>query len=281
MRRTRTTLAALTVALSVLTTSAGQAAAPTLGDRVRAALIDAALAANVDPDVVLSSPAELEIWYTDGPSETWTTTIGDTLEMMLPEVPTSIEGEGPLGTPEIFAGNTTHVFGDLYAGSTSGAVCNGITVTDSALAPETPFAPVTGAPLFLTPVPGALSPVIPASSWILPAYSAGGKTRHVKGTYNTLGLHTVGTLVGSGASTASGAPAPSPVWLPMVHTLGLVEDRSIDFLGHALVFQAKFRVDAFGYTICTAVGGMLLSDGVAIFDNHKVLGVEVAFPDIP
>lgn len=281
MRGTRTTLATLMIALSLMSTSTGHTAAPTLADRARIALTDAAIAANVDPSVVLTSPATLQIWYTDGPTKTWDTTIGDVLEMMLPEVPTSVEGNGPLGTPEVFAGNTTHLFADLYAGSTTGATCGGITVKDSAYAPETPIVPVTGAPLYLTPVPGALSPVIPASSWLLPAYTAGGPVRHVKGSYNVLGLHTVGTLIGSGASTASGAPDPAPVWLPMVHSLGLVEDASIDFLGNAIVFQAKFRFDLFGQTICTAVGGMLFSDGTAIFDNHKVLGVEAGFPDVP
>lgn len=281
MRRTRTAFAAATVAMSVMTAGVGHSAVPTVGDITRARIVEAARAADLDPDSVLTAPAELQVWYTDGPSKTWVVTLDDVIDMMLPEAPASVEGSGPLGTPEVLAGNTTHLFADLYAGSTSGATCGGITVTDSKNVPETPFVPVTGAPLYLTPVPGTLSPVIPASSWILPAYAAGGKTRHVKGSYNLLGLHTAGTLLGSGASTASGAPAPYPVFLPMVHGLNFIQDRAIDFVGQALVFQAKVRYDLFGYTLCTAIGGMLLSDGVAIFDNHKVLGVEAGFPDIP
>lgn len=281
MRRTRTAMAAAAMATALLTAGAGNTTAPTVGEITRARVIEAVRAANQDPNTLLSAPAELQVWYTDGPSRTWTTSMDEVMEMMFPDVPASVDGTGPLGTPEVLAGNTTHLFADLYTGSTSGAVCGGITVTDSQVVPETDTVPVTGAPLYLTPVPSTLSPVIPASSWLLPAYLAGGKTRHIKGAYNTLGLHTVGTLIGSGASTASGAPAPYPVFLPMVHGVNFVEDASIDFVGQAAVFQARSRIDIFGYTVCLTVGGMLFSDGIAIFDNHKVVGVEAGFPDIP
>ncbi|MER3453039.1 MAG: hypothetical protein C4344_05165 [Acidimicrobiia bacterium] len=285
MRRVRRILAIVVVAAVVLVSGGGAMAAEqaTLTSVVREAFVQRMRAHGVDPAILFEAPAELTVSYPDGTARTYWRPFGEVIERLMPPVVVG-EGAGPAGTPEVLVGNTTHLFGHFYQGPTSGAgACGRLTVTTSSVIPEAPFVPVSLAPLYLTPVPGALSPVIPPSSWMLPLYVAGGRVKHIHGSYNLFGFHTAGTLIGSGASTDTGAPDPYPVWLPMVTSMGLVRDWSIDFVGHAQFYQATARIDFFGFTICGTVGGMLLSDGVAIFDNRPLApGLPViGLPDIP
>lgn len=262
MRGIRLVVIAVIAASALGSGGAHATGAPTVREHVRDTLSARLTAEGIEPSSVLDREATLRVWFPDGTERTYTRTVREVLAEMTP--PGKIEnGTGPAGTPEIVVGNTTHIFLDLYFGSTSGAVCGGITVTDSATVPHTPTV--------IQPVPGP---------WPVPAYSVGGPTRHVTGSYNLMGLHTVGTLIGSAASTASGAPSPAPVWLPLAHT-GFVSDASVDFLGHAQVFQQRVRLDFFGTTICLTVGGMLLSDGIAIFDNRPIQGQTIGFPNVP
>lgn len=261
---------------------AARASEETVNGRFRVLVAQKAAEAGVDASVFLDATSTVTTYDERGVAHVSTRPFGEVLDALAPSISADVaDADGPAGTPEVLAGNTTALFLTAFAGSTDDAQCQSVTATRSAVAPDAPFVPVTAAPLLLTPVPGALEPVIPASSWILPAYVAGGPVQRIKASY-TYGLHTVGTLIGSGLSTAPGAPAPSPVWLPMAHSVGFVEDHSIDFVGHVLGFtHAEFRLDLFGYTICGGAGALPLSDGVAIFDNHEVAGTQVDLPDVP
>lgn len=277
----------------VFSATVSRAEMPTIAQRYRALFADKISAAGMDADAVFASPATITVYGSDGSVQRYTRSFGEVVDNLAPSIQASVtQASGPAGTPEYVAGNITEIFGSLWAGSTSEAAanCQSVSVKQSSVVPDTyavasaagypaPFVPVTLAPLYLTPVPGALSPVIPASSWALPAYAWLGPTLHIKARY-TLGLHEVGTLIGSNVSTASGAPSPYPVWAPMA-TLGFLADHSMDFLGQGLFIHAEVRTDLFGYTACGGLGTLLLSNGTAIFDNHKVLGADIGFPDLP
>ncbi|HVL88726.1 MAG TPA: hypothetical protein VM841_00680 [Actinomycetota bacterium] len=299
MTSTRRFLLTAVAAALLATTTAGNATrVQTVPERFRAMFEQKAAEFGVDLETLLNAPATISV-HGDGEVREYVRPFGEVLRNLYPDTAaSSAMAQGPLGTPEYAAGNITHLFATLWAGATSEAVanCQSVSVRRSQTVPDTyalasqaggaagvpvpPIVPVTGAPLFLTPVPGLLSPVIPPASWILPAYAWLGPTMHITARY-TLGLHQVGTLIGSTVSTAQPAAAPYPVWLPMVSGASFAEDRSIDFVGQGLFFSASARLDAFGYTLCGGAGALALSNGAAIFDNHPVLGISAGLPDIP
>lgn len=297
MRPRRLRLAALVVtAGSLLATAApARTEAPSAADRFRQ-VADAKLAsAGLTFDDIAALPVTLEIWGETGLRRT-TRPFGE-IVARFGDLDAPLTGEGPYGTPETVGGNLSHLFAGFWAGAEDegDARCPQVRVHRSTTVPDTYAAaatvsdatgvpvvnpiPVTGAPLYLTPIPDATSPVIPASSWAVPAYLWLGPTLHITARYD-LGMHTVGTLLGSNISTDTSGPDPYPVWTPMT-TTGFVADGSIDFLGQGLFASAGFDESFFGYRVCGAFGALVLSNGAAIFDNHPVLGLDPAFPDLP
>lgn len=296
MRGSRRAIALTAICLAtVLPTQPANTAAPSAAERLRALFSERMRALGSSPQRLFSSPATITVWDEHGP-RTATRPFGEVVSGLGDVSAPIAAGEGPYGTPEVVAGNITDIFGGAWFGPDDDADenCSSINVQRSATAPNTydlaqEVAEATGvplvnpvqvtlAPLFLTPIPGALEPVIPSTSWAMPAYTWLGPTLHITGNYD-LGLHTVGTLLGSNVSTASGAD-PYPVWTPMT-TTGFVEDRAIDFVGQALFVNANLRESSFGFTVCATVGALVFSNGVAIFDNHPVLGLDLEFPDVP
>lgn len=287
----RVLVAAVVGTMALSTIGAHAAPAPTVAQRFRTLFTAKAKAAGMDPRKIFAAPATITV-YGNGAKRTYIRPFGEVIDKLAPRIQASIAASGPLGTPEYVGGNITEIFGTAWFGTNANAAanCQSVSVKQSSTIPDTyavaqqagyplPLIPVTGAPLYLTPIPGALSPLVPASSWILPAYVWLGPTLHIKAQY-TLGLHEVGTLIGSNVSTASGAPSPYPVWTPMT-TLGFVQDHSMDFLGQGLFIHAETSFSLLGYTTCFGLGTLLLSNGAAIFDNHQVLGANIGFPDIP
>lgn len=293
--RMRALIVTLVTGASLLgTSSSSTAGAPSAADRFRALFTQRAQSAGISVDDLFDIEATVTTYGPEG-AVTTRRPFGEAIAR-IGDVPTPVLGEGPYGTPEYVAGNISNLFAGLWIGPSDEAdehcgytrvrqstiVPNTYTLAkqaaDAAGLPLTNPVPVTLAPMYLTPVPATAEPVIPLTSWAMPAYVWLGPTLHITAQYD-LGLHTVGTLLGSSASTATGAD-PYPVWAPMV-TSGFVQDRSIDFLGQGLFVDASIRENLFGYTLCGTIGALVASNGVAIFDNHPVLGLDLALPDLP
>src|SRR5687768_13104123 len=183
-RRLLSLLSVGALALSTICTPRAGAAEPTVQERFRTLISQEAADAGLEASVFLEAVATVTTYDEHGLARVSSRPFGEVLEALAPEISAGVaEADGPLGTPEVLAGNTTALFLTAYAGDTDDAQCQSVTATRSAVVPEAPFVPVTAAPLLLTPVPGALEPVIPASSWILPAYLAGGPVQHIKASY--------------------------------------------------------------------------------------------------
>ena len=296
MRGTRRIVALIAIGASAaLPATPGTTATPTAADRFRALFEERLAGTGIDAARLYDADATMTIWGETGPSVV-TRPFGEIVNGLGAVPAPIVAGEGPFGTPEVVAGNITDLFGGIWFGpdDEADANCGSARVQPSTLIPNTyttaklaadaagvPLVnptPVTLAPLLLTPIPGALASIVPVSSYALPAYAWLGPTLHITARYD-LGLHGVGTLIGSNVSTATGAD-PYPVWTPMT-TSGFVEDRSIEFLGQGLFIHASVRQSLAGYTVCGTIGALALSNGVAVFDNHPILGTDVAFPDLP
>jgi hypothetical protein len=196
---------------------------------------------------------------------------------------------GPLLEREVAIGGETVTLGELADGVSAGArvaddgpveanagdvthfsfgfgpgVQRPYAVTESNVAPETPFVPL---PL-LSPAPEAIG------SQVFLHY--GGKVKQIEGEYQT-GYHRAGGGL-TNASTESGSNG-DPVTLSG-RSASTVADSSVDFTGTAIVL-VNMRTCLFGYCIAA---GAFLGDGVALFDNelrNPVDGSPLRTPQLP
>lgn len=230
-------LKAMTLGLVLLTAPllpVAVAEEPTsFADRARALLMAEVQAYGLDPQVFLDAPLEFEVPQADGSTRTFTITVADALARFDGPV---VDAGGVAGTPELTVGDVVHLYLNIRFGN-----ARAYQVSQSALVPSTPFVPVP--PVFI---------------------EYGGPVKNVKGSY-LIGVHTVGTVVGSNVDTAASGP-----YLPLVHA-GLVADRKIDFVGHGIPREAQFCF----FGLCVAIG-LLLGDGVIAWDTNAV-----DFPRVP
>lgn len=238
-----TTFAALGALVAMAVAPGAGATTATPPSDLRVAIAAKARAAGIDPAELFAGKITVGKPQADRTLKPVVMTVGEALDELDRLAGSSTRDSGPAGTPEIVAGDTLHAWVAVGSGSQL------LSVSESTIVPATD-------PIILPP---------PATFL---AFDVGGPVKHIVGSYD-FGLHTAGTLAGSNVDTAPGAS--TPVWLPVV-TTGVVQDTSIDFLGHAAFFQAQFCL--FGY--CIAAGGML-ADGVMLFDNNLPLGL----PSIP
>lgn len=244
MNRSVRITAVAALASSVLLAGApGAGAASSQPPRLREVVAAKARLAGVEPSALFSGRLTVGRPQKDHTLKLVEVSVGQALDELDAALGSSTKESGPAGTPEVVVGDTLHAWVATGSGSQL------LAVTDSALIPAT------------DPV------LLPPPATIL-AFDVGGPVRHIVGDYD-FGIHTAGTLAGSNVDTAPGAS--TPVWLPVV-TTGIVQDNSIDFLGHAAFFQSQFCL--FGF--CIAAGG-LLGDGVMLFDNTLPLGL----PSLP
>lgn len=240
MLRIRTLTLSLSLVLFAVPLAPAGAADNGLYDAVRSRFESEARAHGIDPALLMTGPAEVTVATAKG-TEIRVEPFGEALARILPSGPV-VADSGP-GGAEVVAGNLTHIFADFRQGSGGG-----YTVANSSLVPATP-------PVILPP---------PATIY---GYSVGGPFRSIKGNYNILGLHMVGTIIGSNISTA---PGPYVVWPPVLSG-GFIADSSIDFAGHAVYVQARFCL--FGF--CVSAGAILLADGAALFNNTTPVSLPV------
>lgn len=240
----RKPFAALIIALLAVP-SWGQAAPRTtsLGDVTLRELIKAADRAGITEEAALSSLQTIEFVRADGSTGTRTLTARAVIERFR-SVPVSSQSAGPGlvdGVPEVLAGNLAHAYISF-----TGRL--GYSVHRSTVVPATPGAvvsdPVTGLPL-------------------LTEY--GGPLLQVKGSGWAVGLHSAGYAPGgANVDLAEGGPYAGPA------AAGFVSDSSMDFAGHGSVEQVCVTIPFVG---CILSFGLLLGDGVAVFDSSLPAGL--------
>lgn len=214
------------VAAALIVPTLALAEAPlTAEDQLRAAARDAIIAHGGDPALFFAAPVELVTLGADGVETRETMTFDALLSKIASGLPAPTVVPGG---PRVTAGDFLHIYLNVRVGNALGYA-----VRQSAVVPATP------------PV------VLPPPATIL-AYDAGGPLRQVTGSY-LVGLHSVGTLVGSNADTQGN--------LPVVNA-GLVSDGAIDFTGHAQVAQGQACI----FGLCIASGTMLAT-GVSAWDR--------------
>lgn len=244
-----------------------QATAPdqTLADQLRAYVATEAEKNGIDPAIVFAAEVTLEEWSPSGTQQS-TMTFDAALERLFGGRPAvdvgalgSVDSNGPAGTPEILVGDTLH----LYVHFAIGCAPAGYRFTQSAVVPATPR-------------------VMPLGPLVL--YDVGGPLYNVKGNY-LLGLHTAGVLLGTGVTTAQDGPFLNAPTNPTGVLLGVLLDRSIDFVGHASGGQTFRCITFFGIPLFSIGAGTLLADGVAQFDARPIATpagpVSTAFPRVP
>lgn len=235
---TATSLLALALLLPVATP--GVAAEPDLASQLRAIVAEAANAHGLDPDVVLRAPIDFEVLHADGTSTTMSLSLEEVLDIL--DAPHAAPAyNGVAGTPQLMVGDTLHLYINFGVGNALA-----YNVHRSAFVPATP-------PLVL---PAPLTPL---------AFDVGGPLTQVQGGNWIVGVHTVGTVIGSNADTAGSGP-----FLP-VRDAGLITDQRIDFAGHASVAQGQ----ACFFGFCFAVG-LMVGSGAAMWDN-----ADAALPVVP
>lgn len=205
------------------------AAPPTAGGLMRQELAAASARYGLDEAMLLDTVIEVETLREDGSVEKSLVRVGDFVAALDDD---GVSAPGIGGLPETTAGDFLHFYFNVRYGTSALAY----TVSTSTVVPATP----------LTVLPP------PATAYF---FDVGGPTRNVRGAYD-LGLHTVGTLVGSNVDTASSGP-----YLPTQST-GIVLENRIDFVGHAIVSQGETCFS----TVCIAIGSMLAT-GAATWDT--------------
>ncbi len=242
-------IATTLVALALVPAMGAEAARrpQTMADVMKARVVREARAYGFDAKAVLQSRQTVFITGRDGTTITRSMRTIDAIRHLAANIvmPKS-DGRraaaqpGPGGTPEINVGDLVHAY--VTVGRNAPFAYS---ITESAVVPATP--PVTATmPLF---------------------FEAGGPLTQIKGGNWTIGGHGVGTTIGSNIDTGAGGP-----YLPVVNTAA-VFDSSIDFIGHADALQV--RICFFG--ICFATIGVMVGDGVTLFDNKTA----VSFPIVP
>lgn len=221
-------IAIVTLALLLPTVPAAPAEGAALDATLREQVREIALAHGIAPDDLLAAAIVIETVGIDGTVTSESTTI----EEWIRSLPQATIGNGVGGSPHMTAGDFLHLYINVASGNALG-----YHVQDSFLVPHTPAVVAPGIPL----------------------YHVGGPLRHVSGTF-ALGLHTVGTVIGSNVDTHGSGP-----YLPVVDG-DLVADSSIDFLGAAEMSQGQTCF----FGLCIAVGTMI-ADGVANWDGEVPL----------
>ena len=210
-----------------------------------ATIADAARRAGIDVSQLMTEQVTITTSYPDGRTAQTKASLAHAIDAVARAQASAVP---PVAGPaELNAGDLLHVYAK-YCFPCASAL--GYAVSTSAVVPATP------------PV------LLPAPATAL-FFDVGGPLTQVQGGGWLIGIHTVGTVLGSNVDTGSGAPAPFPVWLPVV-TAGLVTDTSIDFIGHAIVAQGEACL----LTFCIAVGTMV-GDGLTLFDNTAPVSLPV------
>jgi hypothetical protein len=238
--------AAAILAMALVLPAAAGAQGSHTAERLRARIAREARAAGLDPSWVMSHPLTLRVLHADGRESRTTVTVEQVIERIALRATLAAPVAGPA---EVTAGDLIHLYANACFPCASAEL---YTITTSAVVPATP-------PVLLPP---------PATPLF---FDAGGPLTQVKGGGWIIGTHTAGTVVGSNVDTGTGAPAPWPVWLPVV-TTGVLADTSIDFIGHAAVAQGEFCA----FSFCLAAGA-LVGDGLALFDDTSGASI----PTIP
>jgi len=221
-------------------------ASHTMADIARQELAKIASSYGVDPAAAMAAPQTFDVFNADGTTTTVTMTTAQILDRMDGlAVPRRATGPGLApGVPETLVGDLTHFY--ISVGF---SVPSSYAVTSSAAIPSTPGA------------------VVPNPAGGLPLFTEyGGPVIQVKGGGWTLGGHFAGYAAGGiNVDLAGGGPYAGPV-------LTLILDGTIDFVGHGSVAQPCI-FSFFG--ICLLRAGLVLADGVALFDSTLPAGIPI------
>jgi hypothetical protein len=208
----------------------GRTAPSSAADAWRLRVSEVAHQAGLDPVDILSSEIALRVPGPVGAPVVRRATVNEWFEYL---------GGGRMaaglgGLPETTVGDFLHAYVNVGFG-----IDPSYEVTTSTIVPATP----------------GVYPPAPAN---LLLFEAGGPLTQVKGSY-AVGLHTVGTALGSNVDTADSGP-----YLPVANT-DLVADSRIDFIGHV---DTLTQEGACFVGICLVYIGVLIADGVTFWDTE-------------
>ncbi|MHB1712890.1 MAG: hypothetical protein ACYCV7_16090 [Acidimicrobiales bacterium] len=210
----------------------------------------AARAHHVDPAALLAKTLVLNVPNSSGGTTPTSLTVAQAIADVTPHHGSALQsaGSGLPGLPDINVGDVVHAYFNYGSGSALAYHVN-----------QVPMVPST--PPLIVPLP--LVGPVPEVGTLPVLYDAGGPLVNVTGSGYKVGYHTAGNFgVGANVDTAPGAPSPYPVWLPVKTGGTVISDTSINFTGHAIVFQTQ--VCLFGY--CAGFGA-LVGDGATIFSQ--------------